>query len=204
MAGALCGRSVVPNYHVLPAEAVILWHASRPCLTPAGAATIIIFVCRDKTRLLSRQNYACRDKIIFVATNMFLSRQNICGYCNKLSKKNCHNKHIIEATKFCRDKHTCVATNILVSRQTRVLVILVAAPANDTLEATHTFQAGMVSFQHMFPVKDRTRAVGPSCHLIHFSFAWTQICAKNEVGWGKGLGSLVFTVLVVYDTLVWQ
>ena len=190
----VCGRSVIPNYHVLPAEAAVLWHASRPCLTPvcslvslAGAATTIIFVfCRDKitlvaTKLLSRQNYVCRDKHdlclsrqIFVTTNIIFRRQSF------------------------------VARSILWSRQTRVLTILVAAPATDTLEATHTFQAGMVSFQRMFPVKDRTRAVGPSCHLIHYIFAWTQICAKHEVGWGKGLGSLVFTLLVMYDTLVWQ
>ena len=61
-------------------------------------------VCRDKTRLLSRQKYACHDKT-FVATKLCLSRQ------------------IFVTTKvFCRDKHTFVATKM----------ILVAALANDS------------------------------------------------------------------------
>ena len=63
-----------------------------PCLSLVGAATSIIFVatrvCHDKTRLLSRQNtsfvttkvcllrqHFCRDKIMFIVTNMCLSRQ---------------------------------------------------------------------------------------------------------------------------------
>ena len=34
-------------------------------------------VCREKTRLLSRQKYACRDKS-FVAKKLYWSRKNIC------------------------------------------------------------------------------------------------------------------------------
>ena len=61
----------------------------------AGTATSIIFVAtkvRDKTRLLSRQKYACRDKhkLTFVATNTCLSRQkyasrdkNVCVFRDK-------------------------------------------------------------------------------------------------------------------------
>ena len=50
-------------------------------LSLAGVAKSIIFLsrqirdCRDKTRLLSGQKYVCRDKHIFVATNVILSRQ---------------------------------------------------------------------------------------------------------------------------------
>ena len=65
----------------------------------AGAATSIIFVaikrfvetnmfvCRDKTRLLSRQKYACHDKT-FVATKICLSQQS----------RVCHDKSILVAT----------------------------------------------------------------------------------------------------------
>jgi len=72
-------------------------------------------VCHDKTRLLSRQNYACRDKIMFVATKLYLSRQNY-----------------IRRDKLCLSHKTFVATNILLSRQ-KTCLILVAVPANDTL-----------------------------------------------------------------------
>ena len=75
------------------------WGCCRRGLSLAGAATSIIFfatkvVCHDKTRLLSRQKYACRDKHI-------LSR----------------------LAYFCREKHVFVAskiffrTNIILSRQ---------------------------------------------------------------------------------------
>ena len=72
--------------------------------------------CRDKTRLLSRQKYACHDKHVFVATNI------------------CRDKHNFVATKvlsqqayFCRDKHKAfVVTKIIV----------VAAPANDSSRAS--------------------------------------------------------------------
>ena len=53
-------------------------HINTTDLSLAGAATSMIFVatkvlsgeicvCRDKTRLLSRQTHFCRDKNIFVA-----------------------------------------------------------------------------------------------------------------------------------------
>ena len=57
--------------------------------------------CRDKTRLLSRQKYACRD-------NRFVEKKYVC-----------HDKYLPRQTKFlsreayfCRDKHVFVATNI--------------------------------------------------------------------------------------------
>ena len=54
--------------------------------------------CPDKTRLLSRQKYACRDnfchdKKLFVATKIF-----------------CATNIILPRQKFCRGKHTFVAT----------------------------------------------------------------------------------------------
>ena len=51
-----------------------------------------------------RRNF-CRDKIMFVVTNMCLSWQNFC--CNNI----CLNK------QFCHDKHTFVTTNTCLSRQ---------------------------------------------------------------------------------------
>ena len=98
-------------------------------LSLSGAATSII--CRDKyvfvaTKVcLSRQTF-CREKImfvatkrlpwqIFVATNTILSRQKFC----------------------CDDKHTLAATNTCLSRQgfcryKQTKIILAAGPANDT------------------------------------------------------------------------
>ena len=63
--------------------------------------------CRDKTRLLSRQKYACRDKT-FCTVQRF-----------------CRKKHTFVATKhvFCPDKNV-FAANFFVA-------ILVAAPANN-------------------------------------------------------------------------
>ena len=105
-------------------------------LSLAGAATSIIFVAkntclsRQKTRLLPRQKYACRDKP-FVATNI------------------CRNKHNFVATNvwLSRQKYF-VATNVS-SPQTRLCLsfvatkmILVSAPANDTLRATAVTPGG--------------------------------------------------------------
>ena len=55
----------------------------------------------DKTLLLLRQKYACRDKT-FVTTNIFLclSRQNTSFVATKI---------------FCHNKHNFVATSILLS-----------------------------------------------------------------------------------------
>ena len=75
------------------------------------------YFCRDKRRVLSRQNYVCRDKYLspqkyachhksFVATSILLSRQNICRYKSFVATKD----------RFCLDKHVFVATKVL-SRQ---------------------------------------------------------------------------------------
>ena len=73
----------------------------------AGAATSIIFVA-TKTRLLSRQKYACRDET-FVATNINLVvATNTCF----LKQNFCREKH-----NFCRDKHVFDATKVSLSRQ---------------------------------------------------------------------------------------
>ena len=110
----------------------------------AGAATSIIFVaikvlsrqpcvcvCRDKTRLLSRQKYACRDKIMFVAANTctFVSTKGVFLRVCRDKSKLVATKIMFVATNICRDKnmfcrrdkHNFVATKM----------ILVAAPAND-------------------------------------------------------------------------
>ena len=68
--------------------------------------------CRDKTRLLSRQKYACRDKtfatkktIVFVATD--ICRDNFfCRDENILSRR----KYFVATKIFCRDK-TFVSAN---------------------------------------------------------------------------------------------
>ena len=118
----------------------------KGCVSLTGAATCIIFVatkvllrqtrvCRDKTRLFSRQKYAYRDKHIFVATTL-LSRQKICR--DKLIFVATNTSFV--ATKICLVTNTCVSrqkyfvtTNIILSRDERFVAasILVAAPAND-------------------------------------------------------------------------
>ena len=83
-------------------------------------------VCCDKTRLLSSQKYACRDKIVFVAPNICHNKHNFVAASIILSRQT-QNKSFV-ATKVylslqnsCRDKIMFVATKM----------ILVAAPAND-------------------------------------------------------------------------
>ena len=90
--------------------------------------------CCDKTRLLSRQKYGCRDKQ-FVAKKICLSRQNCC--CDKyLSRQNYVCILLSRQTRVCRDKTR------LLSRQkygcldksfvaTNTCSIKVVAPAND-------------------------------------------------------------------------
>ena len=109
--------------------------------------------CRDKRRVLSRQKYACRDKLLlrqtyfcrdksFVATNICSDKSNsVTKIC--LSRQIfCRLKHVFVATIiFSYDKHDFVATNVL-SRQAYLcrdkcvfvatIMILVAAPASDT------------------------------------------------------------------------
>ena len=99
----------------------------------AGAATSIIFVattvlsrqtrvCRDNTRLSSRQKYACRDKT-FIATKLFLSRQNIFVETKDVF---CRDKHVslplqgFVGTKLCFSRQIFVATKVCLSRPTRV------------------------------------------------------------------------------------
>ena len=93
-----------------------MFHYQSTPLSPAGADTSIIFVeakvlswqtrvccdkhvCHDKTHLLSRQKYACCNKVMFVMTKA-LSRQTWV----------CHDKHTFVVTKdvfchVCRDKN---------------------------------------------------------------------------------------------------
>ena len=83
--------------------------------------------CRDKTRLLSRQKYACRDKHNFVS--LLLSRQNTSFFrdksmlvATKLLSRQKTNITLSLQTYFCRDKRrvcfTCfVATNTFLWRQ---------------------------------------------------------------------------------------
>ena len=79
--------------------------------------TILSRVCRDKTRLLSRQKFACRDKT-FVVTNifcrdkiMFVSTNVLCV----LRQIFCHDKYTFVATKvmFCKYKGKLAATKLL-------------------------------------------------------------------------------------------
>ena len=127
------------------------WHASQTVpeascfgdglVSLAGAVTSIIFVgikhifCRDKTGLLSRQKYACRDNVIGGSghKNHFCRDKSIVGYKHNFCQNFCRDKHAFVTTKsvfchsldkikFCRDKHVFVTTNtgFLLSRQTRV------------------------------------------------------------------------------------
>ena len=98
-------------------------------LSLAGTATSIIFVatkvlsgqtrvCRDKTCILSRQNYVCCNKT-FVATNIILSRQ---AYL-------CRDKHVFVATNICRDKHICVVTKVFYhGKHTFVAIKIISVP----------------------------------------------------------------------------
>ena len=73
-------------------------------------------VCRDKTRLLSWQNYA---SIIFVAAKVLSPQTRVCR-----DKYLLHDlvatKVLSQQTWFCRDKHLFVATNMILSRQALV------------------------------------------------------------------------------------
>ena len=108
------------------------------------------------TKLLPRQNYACRDQHVFVvskkcrmwqmyvcvdktfvATSIQFSRQKTCFVATEVSYKcdkhtNMHDKHknMFVATKdeVFRDKHVFNATNRIVAAK----MILAAAHANDT------------------------------------------------------------------------
>ena len=86
-------------------------------------------VCRDKARPLSRQKYACRektcrDKIMFVVTKMFLSRQ-----------KQTRNTFVATEDVLSLSQQMFVVKNVL-SQQAYVFVAFVAAAANDNSEHT--------------------------------------------------------------------
>ena len=69
--------------------------------------------CYDKTRLLSRQKYACRDKRNFVTAN--ISRDKHVFVTTKLFFST---SILLSRQKtFCRDKIMLLATNIIFSRQ---------------------------------------------------------------------------------------
>ena len=98
---ALLVNSVIPFLFFQPdhtfsrrsalVHSVVLPHCSE---TIIGGSCHKYNFCRDKTRVLSRQNYFCRDKIMFVATKYFgRDKSNTC-----LSQQNI----------LCRDKnYTC-------------------------------------------------------------------------------------------------
>ena len=96
-------------------------------LSLAEAATRIIFIATKK-RFLSRQNYACRDKHIFVAINVcrdkYLLRQTSFCLQDKLTSvatNICRNKSFVEASILLSWQKACfVATNTCLLRQTRV------------------------------------------------------------------------------------
>ena len=75
--GKTCGDTV--------ADPVTYHWRERPQVSFSSRQTR---VCHDRTRLLSRQKYACRDKIMFVATK-YLSRQTrVCRNKTFLSRQN--------------------------------------------------------------------------------------------------------------------
>ena len=88
----------------------------------AGVATSIIFV---RTKVLSWQKYACRNKS-FVVTSLHLSRQTCVGHDKSkfVTTKHvfCRDKSMLSWQLFCCDKHVFVVTKM----------VLVAAPTNDT------------------------------------------------------------------------
>ena len=124
--------------------------------------------CRDKTFVyvfLSRQTYACRDKDIFVATNICREKHNF------VATKQAYNSMLVATKIFCCDK-SFVAANIIVSRQKACFVptntcllrqtcvcfvatkmILAAAPASDTKEHP------LLSDQKIPPVEDQAFVV---------------------------------------------
>ena len=106
--------------------------------------------CLTRTDIIGGSCHVfCRDKSMFVTTNMIFSRQNICRY--KLTfvatkhifswqKYACGDKHVFVTTNICRDKRFvptkifCRDKHNFVCRDKTFVeskLILVAAPAND-------------------------------------------------------------------------
>jgi len=124
------------------------WPDSEPAmlrLTTGRTATSIIFVmtmfCQNKTHLMSRQKYACRNET-FVTTKLCLLQQNIFVMTKHIF---CHDKimqvpflcdkHAFVMTKvllwqtwfccdkFCQDKHTFVTTKDVFCHDKHMLVV---------------------------------------------------------------------------------
>ena len=101
------GWQNVPQHTLLDRQARSKCHCT---VNKAGAATSIKIMFVAANKCFSQKNLS---RQIFVATNIFLLRQN-----------------------FCRDKHTFVATKDVFFQKTCFVatkIILVAAPANDSL-----------------------------------------------------------------------
>ena len=104
-----------------------------PCLSLAGAATSIILsrenACRDKhifvaTNVLSRQVYFCRDKHVFVATKHVFCRDKSMLVARKPSSPQicvCHGKHTFVATKIILVAVFAIARSLITGRR-RVIV----------------------------------------------------------------------------------
>ena len=117
------GRAMVRKYHWRELPQVSFLSRQKFCRRTR--------VCRDKTRLLSRQKYACRDKT-FVVTNISPDK-------HKLFSRQAY---------FCRDKITFVATSLLLSqqicvllRQTRLVSTKVCLSRQKFYSCKHTFVA---------------------------------------------------------------
>ena len=103
-------RNIVFEYHWREMPQVSFFFATNTCLSRQNTSFVAAkhLFCRDKTRLLSRQkyaatkvlsrqNYVCRDKNIlfprqktcFVAVNTCFSRQNICRDINDTWGSSC-------------------------------------------------------------------------------------------------------------------
>ena len=89
------GHSLL-TYIITYTTPAMVW---RPAISLTGAATSIIFVATNKTRLLSREKFACRDKSLLVATK-YLSHQNI--FVNKMFVAT---KLLWRQAYYCPDTH---------------------------------------------------------------------------------------------------
>ena len=85
---------------------------AAPILSPPLGRRVCRAQNRPSPRLSLRQNYACRNKT-FVATKLCLSRQNIFVATN-----GCRDKYVFVATSIflSRQKTCCIATNTCLLR----------------------------------------------------------------------------------------
>ena len=145
----------------------------------------MFFLCREIAVIRNVRNAIKRNgeateislagaatRIIFVATNTCLSRQNIC-----------RDKYIFVATNICRYKLTFVSTNMCLSRQDTFVAtktILVSAHANDTEKGILTLPRGRIKrnredthcWEQTPIIQNRTRQ---ACSVIR-----TQSCIQNQ------------------------